>query len=69
MPFCALFILYEQKQKYATELDNALKQYAELQEQAAEFEPLDLHQARREIRSDKEQSTIRRVQNTYGKAL
>lgn len=60
--------LEEQKMKYAAELDNALKQYAELQEQAADFEPLDLHQARQEIRSDKEQSAIRRVQNTYGNA-
>lgn len=60
--------LVEQEMKYAAELDNALKQYAELQEQAADFEPLDLHQARQEIRSDKEQSAIRRVQNTYGNA-
>ena len=60
--------LEEQEMKYAAELDNALKQYAELQEQAADFEPLDLHQARQEIRSDKEQSAIRRVQNTYGNA-
>lgn len=60
--------LEEQETKYAAELDNALKQYAELQEQAADFEPLDLHQARQEIRSDKEQSAIRRVQNTYGNA-
>lgn len=60
--------LEEQEMKYAAELDNALKQYAELQEQSADFEPLDLHQARQEIRSDKEQSAIRRVQNTYGNA-
>ena len=60
--------LEEQEMKYAAELDNALKQYAELQEQAADFEPLDLHQARQEIRSDKKQSAIRRVQNTYGNA-
>lgn len=60
--------LEEQEQKFATELDNALKQYAELQAQAAEFEPLELYQARQEIRSDKEQSAVRRVQNTYGKA-
>lgn len=60
--------LEEQEQKYSAELDNALKQYAELKEQAAEFDPLELHQARQALRSDKEQSAIRRVQNTYGKA-
>ena len=60
--------LEAQEQKYAAELDHALKQYAELQEQTAEFEPLELHQARQALRSDKEQSAIRRVQNTYGKA-
>ena len=37
--------------KYAAELDNALKQYAELQEQAAEFDPIELYEARQEIRS------------------
>lgn len=58
----------EQEQKFSAELDAALKQYAELQVQAADFEPLELYQARLDIRSDKEQSAIRRVQNSYGKA-
>lgn len=40
--------------KYATELDSALKQYAELQEQAAEFDPIELHDARLTIRSEQE---------------
>ena len=60
--------LEEHEAWYAVELDAALKQYAELQKQAAEFEPLELYQARQSLRSDKEQSAIRRVQNTYGKA-
>lgn len=57
-----------QEQKFSAELDAVLKQYAELREQAADFEPLELYQARQALRSDKEQSAIRKVQNTYGKA-
>lgn len=48
----------EQEQKFSAELDAALKQYAEQQEQAAEFEPLELYQARQAIRSDKGQSAV-----------
>ena len=40
--------------KYAAELDNALKQYAELQAQAAKFDPLELYEARRTIRPEQE---------------
>ena len=32
--------------KYAVELDNALKEYAELQEQASDFDPVELHKVR-----------------------
>ncbi len=52
--------------KYAAELDNALNQYAELQEQAAEFDPIELYEARQEIRSDHEQNATRRIQDAYG---
>ena len=52
--------------KYAAELDNALKQYAELQEQAAEFDPVELYEARQEIRSEHERNATRRIQNAYG---
>ncbi|MCI5864805.1 MAG: MobA/MobL family protein [Cloacibacillus porcorum] len=52
--------------KYAAELDNALKQYAELQEQAAEFDPIELYEARQEIRSDHERDATRRIQDAYG---
>jgi hypothetical protein len=58
--------LDQQEAKYAAELDAALKQYAEMKEQAAELEPLDLHKARQTIRPDKEQSVVRRVQSAYG---
>ena len=52
--------------KYATELDSALKQYAELQEQAAEFDPIELHDARLTIRSEQERRATQRVQEVYG---
>lgn len=52
--------------KYATELDSALKQYAELQEQAAEFDPIELHDARLTIRSEQERQATQRVQDAYG---
>lgn len=52
--------------KYAAELDNALKQYAELQEQAAEFDSLELYEARQTVRFEYEQNAMQRVQNAYG---
>lgn len=58
--------LKEQEQKYASELDAALKQYAELQAQAAEFDPSALDDARQELRTDMEQSAVQRIQQAYG---
>ena len=52
--------------KYAVELDNALKQYAELQEQAVEFDPIELYEARQTIRPEHERRAIQRVQEVYG---
>lgn len=52
--------------KYTAELDNALKQYAELQEQATEFDPIELYEARQEIRSVHERDATRRIQDAYG---
>lgn len=52
--------------QYAAELDNALKQYAELQEQATEFDPIELYETRQEIRSNHERDATRRIQNAYG---
>lgn len=52
--------------KYAAELDNALKQYAELQEQAAEFDPVELYEARQTIRPEHERRAAQRVQEVYG---
>ena len=52
--------------QYAAELDNALKQYADLQEQATEFDPIELYETRQEIRSNHERDATRRIQNAYG---
>lgn len=58
--------LEQQEQKYTAELDNALKEYAELKEQAAEFAPDELMSERLAIRPDKERSAVSRVQSAYG---
>lgn len=58
--------LKEHEAKYIAELDNALKQYAELQTHAAEFESSELYEARQALRPGKEQSAVQRIQSTYG---
>lgn len=58
--------LDEQEEKYAAELDAALKQYADLKEQAAEHDPVEMYEARQAIRTEKEQNVIDRVQRAYG---
>ncbi len=58
--------LEQQEQKYTAELDNALKEYAELQEQAAELDPDELMSERLAIRPSKERSAVDRVQSAYG---
>lgn len=54
------------KAKYAAEIENALKQYAELQDQAAEFGPVELYKARQTIRLEHERRAAQRVQEVYG---
>ncbi len=58
--------LEQQEQKYTAELDNVLKEYTELQEQAAEFDPDELMDERLAIRPSKERSAVDRVQSAYG---
>ncbi len=58
--------LEQQEQKYTAELDNALKEYTELQEQAAEFDPDELMDERLAIRPNKERSAVDCVQSAYG---
>ena len=58
--------LEQQEQKYTAELDHALAEYVELQEQAAEFDADELMYERLAIRPAKERSAVFRVQNIYG---
>ena len=55
-----------QEEKYSDKLDAALKEYAELREQGAEFDMVELYEARQAIRPDKEQDVIQRLQKAYG---
>ena len=62
----ALQKLSEQEAKYSAELDDALKQYAELEEQAAGMDAAELMDERLTIREDKERSAVDRVKTAYG---
>lgn len=62
----ALKKLEEQESKYAAELDEALKQYAELKEQAAGMDAAELMDARLAVRDEKERSAVDRVKSAYG---
>ena len=62
----ALQKLSEQEEKYSAELDEALKQYAELTEQAAGMDAAELMDARLAIREEKERSAVDRVKAAYG---
>ena len=59
--------LDQQKIKYTSELEAALAQYTELQQQAVDMEALELDTACHAIRSDKERETVQRLQAAYGK--
>ena len=58
--------LEEQGQKYSTELDAALNEYAGLREQAQSVDPVRLYEARQAIRPGKEQEAENRAQQVYG---
>lgn len=56
----------EQEKTYSAKIDSALKKYAELREQGAEFDTAELYEARQAIRSDKEKLAERQLQKAYG---
>lgn len=58
--------LSEQEAKYSAELDEALKQYAELKEQTAGMDAAELMDARLAVREEKERSAVDRVKAAYG---
>lgn len=63
----SLEMLNQQEEKCTAELDAALAQYAELQQQAADMDARELDVARQAIRTDKELEAAQRLQATYGK--
>ena len=62
----ALKKLDEQEVKYATELEDAMKQYAELNAQVADMDAAELKDARLIIRPDRERSATDRIKAAYG---
>ena len=62
----ALKNLEEHESKYSAELEDALKQYAELKAQAADVDAMELMDARLDIRPDRERSAADRIKAAYG---
>ena len=62
----ALKKLAQQEEKYTTELNDALQQYADLKEQAARFDQNELQDARLALRPVMERSAVDRIQAAYG---
>ena len=63
----SLETLNQQEKKYTAELDTALAQYTELQQQAADMDAMELEAARHAIRPGKERETAQRLQAAHGK--
>ena len=59
--------LNQQEIKSTSELEAALAQYTELQQQAADMDALELDTTCHAIRPDKERETVQRLQTAYGK--
>lgn len=57
--------LDQREQKYKTELDNALKEYAELREQAADLDSVALYEARLALRPTKKREAVQQLQGAY----
>ena len=62
----ALQKLSEQEERYSAELDDALKQYAELKKQAAGMDAVELMDARLAVREEKEHAAVDKVKAAYG---
>ena len=59
--------LEQAETRFASELDSALKQYAELTEQTADMDAAELDNARADIRGSKKQDAVDRLKTAYGK--
>ena len=62
----SLSSLGQQEQKCSAELNDALKQYADLKEQAEDLDPDELLAARLALRPERERSAASRLQAAYG---
>lgn len=51
--------------QFAAELDAAQKEFAALQAQATDFDPIELYDTRQAIRPEKEQDAVRKLQEHY----
>ena len=56
-----------QEQKYSAELDKALTEYGDLKTQAADFDPVELYEARQAIRPAQEKATEQQLEDTLQK--
>ena len=56
--------LEAQEQKYSVELDKALTEYAELKAQTADFDPVELYEARQAIRPAQEKTAEQQLADT-----
>ena len=61
--------LEAQEQKYSAELDKALDEYAELKAQAAEFDPVELYEARWAIRPTQEKESEKQLEDAMHEKL
>ena len=59
--------LETQEQKYSIELDKALTEYAELKAQAADFDPVELYEARQAIRPAQEKAAEQQLEDALQK--
>lgn len=62
----ALKKLDEQESKYSDELDTALTEYAQLMDQAEDFDPVELYEAKQALRSSTEEKTTEKLMQAYG---
>lgn len=63
----SLETLNQQEKKYIAELDEALAQYTELRQQAADMDAKELEAACWAVRLDKERQAVQQLQTGYGK--
>ena len=58
--------LEQQEEKYSSEIETALSEYADLKEQSADFDLAELYAQRMALRSEKSASASNRIQSAYG---